>query len=876
MSWRRFRYKRKVGSVMDSNDLRKEFTRYFVEKGHVSVPSASLIPHDDTILFTVAGMVPFKRFFLGEETPPYQRATSIQKCVRAGGKHNDLDQIGKTLRHLTFFEMLGNFSFGDYFKEAAIPYAWGFVTEVLRLDPDRLWITVHISDDEAAEIWERKVGVPSNRIQRLDEDNWWQMADVGPCGPCSEIYYDKGPEYGDDGGPAFGSDERFLEIWNLVFMQFVRDGQGELTPLPKPSIDTGAGLERIVPILQGKGSVYETDLMVPMVQTAESVTNTRYGVSHKDDVSLRIIADHARAMTFLVSDGVFPTNEGRGYVLRRIIRRAVLRAYMLGAKDDTVTGRLVDSVVTSMGEHYLELKERASYIKEVVEREEEAFRNRIMVGVELFEREVRDSSFINGPAAFRLHDTFGFPIELTVEMAEDRGVVVDTEGFHEEMQRQKRQSREAGLGGKGRDKKDERVFELLEAHGPTQFTGYERTVDEGRVLALLASEENEDELYLYLDRTPFYPEGGGQVGDKGTISTDSAVLMVLDTNYATSQIIRHLVKVKEGSVVVGSLAKCEVDQLARSNTRRNHTGTHLLHYALRQVLGEHVRQQGSLVEPGRLRFDFTHWGPLSKDEIRQVERMIYQEIISDAKVVTKEMDKEEAISKGAMAFFGDRYQDVVRVVMAGDHSVELCGGTHVSSLGSIGLLKVVSESSIGSNTRRIEAVTGQGALEYVLETEDLVRDLESLLRVSRGEVIPKVTSLRAKERELLDEVKKIKAQSLRSISQELISSAAGNFLVDRVDSLSPEELKDLALMIRSQAPTLKVVVVGGVYGSRVALVCSVRDGFDRKASDVIQEAASLVGGGVGRQASLALSGGKVTSRLDDALRLVKDNLDGTL
>ncbi len=861
---------------MDSNDLRKEFTRYFVERGHVSVPSASLIPHDDTILFTVAGMVPFKRYFLGEETPPYQRATSIQKCIRAGGKHNDLDQIGKTLRHLTFFEMLGNFSFGDYFKEAAIPYAWGFVTEVLKLDPNRLWVTVHISDDEAAQIWQHQVGVPSSRIQRLDEDNWWQMADIGPCGPCSEIYYDKGPEYGDDGGPEFGSDERFLEIWNLVFMQFVRDAQGNLTPLPKPSIDTGAGLERIVPILQGKGSVYETDLMVPMVQTAESITNTKYGMGHKEDVSLRIIADHARAMTFLVSDGVFPTNEGRGYVLRRIIRRAVLRAYMLGAKDDMVTGRLVDSVVTSMGEYYLELRERSSYIKEVVEREEEAFRNRIMVGVELFEREIRDSSFISGSAAFRLHDTFGFPIELTVEMAEDRGVVVDTAGFHREMQQQKHQSREAGLGGKGREKKDERAFELLETHGPTQFTGYEKTVDEGRILALYASEGNKDELYLYLDRTPFYPEGGGQVGDKGTISTDSAVLDVLDTNYATTQIIRHLVRVKEGSVVIGSLAKCEVDELARMSTRRNHTGTHLLHYALRQVLGEHVKQQGSLVEPGRLRFDFTHWGPLSKDEIRQVEQVIYREIISDAKVVTKEMDKEEAISEGAIAFFGDRYQDVVRVVKAGDHSVELCGGTHVSSLGNIGLFKVVSESSIGSNTRRIEAVTGEGALEYVMATEDLVGELESLLRTSRGELIFKVASLKAKERELLDEVKKIKTQSLRSISQELINGALGRFLVGRVDNLSPEELKDLALMIRSQSPMMKVVVVGGVYGSRVALVCSVIDGFDRKASDVIQQAASLVGGGVGRQVSLALSGGKDTSRLDDALQLVKDDLSGML
>ncbi len=860
---------------MDSNDLRREFTRYFVERGHVAVPSASLIPHDDTILFTVAGMVPFKRYFLGEEIAPYKRATSIQKCVRAGGKHNDLDQVGKTLRHLTFFEMLGNFSFGDYFKELAIPLAWGFVTDVLKLDPQRLWITVHVSDDEAAQIWEHQVGIPSKRIQRLDEDNWWQMAEVGPCGPCSEIYFDKGPEYGAEGGPAFGSDERFLEIWNLVFMQFVRDASGVLSPLPKPSIDTGAGLERIVPILQGKGSVYETDLMAPMVRTAESVTNTNYGIDPKKDVSLRIIADHARTMTFLVSEGVFPSNEGRGYVLRRIIRRAVLRAYMLGAKDDTVTGRLVDSVVSTMGEYYSELKERVSYIKEVIEREEDAFRNRIMVGVDLFEREVRDSSFISGLAAFRLHDTYGFPIELTVEMAEDRGIAVDTAGFQEEMQRQRRQSREAGLGGKGPERKDERVFELLEIHGPTLFTGYERTVDEGRLLSLFPSEEIEGAFELYLDRTPFYPEGGGQVGDKGTISTDEAVFEVVDTNYAVNQMIRHVVRVKKGKGVIGALAKCEVDSVARASTRRNHTGTHLLHSALRKVLGEHVKQQGSLVEPGRLRFDFTHWGPLSKDELRQVEKLINWEILSDAKVTTDEMDKDEAISNGAIAFFGDRYQDVVRVVRAGEHSVELCGGTHVSTLGSIGLLKVVSETSIGSNTRRIEAVTGEAALQYINEMEDILGDLEGLLRASRGELVTRVTSLRAKEKELIEQIKKVKTQSLRSISQELGGRANGNYLVARVDDLSSEELKDLALIVRSQFSTVEVVVLGGVYSSKVGLVCSVSDGFPKKASEVIQRAASLVGGGVGRQTSLALSGGKEISHLDEALQLVKDDLSGS-
>ncbi|SHE31603.1 alanyl-tRNA synthetase [Ferrithrix thermotolerans DSM 19514] len=858
---------------MDSNELRQAFTKYFVDRGHVAVPSASLIPHDNTILFTVAGMVPFKRYFLGEEIPPYKRATSIQKCVRAGGKHNDLDQIGKTLRHLTFFEMLGNFSFGDYFKEAAIPFAWGFVTEVLKLDPSSLWVTVHTSDDEAASIWEKEIGVPPERIQRLEEDNWWQMADVGPCGPCSEIYYDKGPSYGEDGGPAFGSDERFLEIWNLVFMQYVRDETGELSPLPKPSIDTGAGLERIVPILQGKGSVYETDLMVPMIKAAEKVTGVTYGSDDSSDVSLRIIADHARTMTFLVSDGVFPTNEGRGYVLRRIIRRAVLRAYMLGAKDNWITASLVDAVVDTMGDHYVDLRNRLSYIKEVITREEEAFRHRIMVGVELFEREISNSSALSGEAAFRLHDTYGFPIELTVEMAQDRRIAVDVEGFESEMLRQRTQSRKAGLGGKGSGTRDERLFRVLEDHGPTQFTGYDRVIDEGRVLAFLPVEDSSDLFELYLDRTPFYPEGGGQVGDKGSVSTETAELEVVDTNYALSQLIRHVVRVVRGEVVVGSLAKCEVNEVARSNTRRNHTGTHLLHFALRSVLGEHVKQQGSLVEPNRLRFDFTHWGPLTKEEIRKVEVLIFKEIVSDAPVEVREMDKDEAIASGAIAFFGDRYQDVVRVVRAGEHSVELCGGTHVSRLGAIGLLKIVSESSIGANTRRIEAVTGEAALEYLFEMEDSLDLVAETLKTSRSELPSKVAQTKVRERELLDEIKKLRSKSIASIAKDLLVVAKGSYLVARVDGLSPEELKDLALSIRSSSFDIEAVVLAGVVGDRVGVVCSVKDGFPVKASDVIEGAARVLGGGVGRQSSLALSGGREIGRVDEALSLAKSFLE---
>ncbi|KJE77923.1 alanine--tRNA ligase [Ferrimicrobium acidiphilum] len=844
---------------MDSNELRRAFGEFFVERGHTQVPSASLIPFDRTVLFTVAGMVPFKRYFLGEEPAPYQRATSIQKCMRAGGKHNDLDQIGQTLRHLTFFEMLGNFSFGDYFKEQAIPYAWELVTSVLGLEPDRLWVTVHTSDDEAAEIWRDSVGVDPGRIQRLEEDNWWQMGDTGPCGPCSEIYYDKGVEYGADGGPAFGSDERFLEIWNLVFMQFDQQSEGDLIPLPKPCIDTGAGLERIVPILQGRPSVFETDLVYPILQEAESLTGRSYGVDHRDDVGLRIIADHSRAMTFLLADGVVPTNEGRGYVLRRIIRRLVLRAQLLGARQQVVE-RLVTGVIDTMGDAYPELRDRRERILELATREEGRFEQTLAIGAPILNAAI-ESGEVRGGVAFRLHDTFGVPIELTTEIAQDRGVPVDLEGFQREMTEQRSRSRQAGLGDDEVSEQPTGALWVLESFGKTEFLGYEAEVTVGEIQ--FVGQEGE-RVAVYVDRTPFYPEGGGQVGDTGWINAAGFRAKVIDTDQPVQGVIRHWVEVIEGELAVGDSVELVVDAGRRARVRANHTATHLLQWALREVLGDHVAQQGSLVAPDRLRFDFTHWSALSADEIQQVERLIMGEVVSASGVVTQVKDKETAVREGAIAFFGDQYQDVVRVVHAGDHSVELCGGTHVGSLGEIGLFKVISEGSIGANTRRIEAVTQLAALDVVHGLERQLDALERVLPGGREALTERVEALVAKNKTLDAELGNLRQEKLRSISRELAAKRNSSWIIERVDGLNGQELRFVALELR-RLEGVEVVVLASVVDHKVALVATAIDPELHPANEVLEPVASAVGGRVGPQRELALSGGREVAKLDQAL-----------
>ncbi len=676
-----------------ADELRTAFTDYFAARAHTVVPSASLIPHDPTVLFTVAGMVPFKPYFVGDEVPPYHRATSSQKCARAGGKHNDLDDVGRTSRHLVFFEMLGNFSFGDYFKREIIPWSWELCTEGFGLDGDRLWVTVHESDDEAEAIWHESVGVPMERIQRLgDKDNFWQMGDTGPCGPCSEIHLDRGAAYGPEGGPLHDpAGERFMEFWNLVFMQYDQAADGSRTLLPRPSVDTGAGLERLLTVLQGVESLWETDLMLPLIEQACSITGKAYvegDYADRASFSMRVLAEHARSSAMLVSDGVFPSNEGRGYVLRRIIRRAVRHAYLLGT-ERLVMPTLAETAIDVMGVAYPDVAKNRDFIVGVLTREEERFRQTLKTGLTILEDELAGGeASLPGRTAFLLHDTYGFPLELTQEIAGERGVSVDGEGFDVEMRAQRERAKAGRKDtGQGDDDRLDAYREVVEQFGVSEFRGYVDNATESRVLAVIPGVDD-GTVEIFLDRTPFYAEGGGQVGDTGTITGEDGVAEVLDTTYALPGLRRHVARVVSGSIVPGATVLAAIDVARRDAIRRNHTGTHVLHYALRRVLGEHVKQAGSLVGPDRLRFDFSHYAALTDDEIAEIERIANTETLTNAPVRAFETTKDEAMALGAIAFFGDKYGDIVRVLEAG-HSIELCGGTHVRATGDIGLIKMV-------------------------------------------------------------------------------------------------------------------------------------------------------------------------------------------
>ena len=847
--------------------LRKAFVDFFVERGHTHVPSSSLIPHDQTVLFTVAGMVQFKPYFLGDEVAPFPRATTVQKCFRTV----DIDIIGTTARHCTFFEMLGNFSFGDYFKEGALPFAWELVTEVLGLDGDRLWVTVHDSDDEAATLWHDLVGVPTERIQRLgDEDNWWAMGDLygpGPCGPCSEIYYDKGADYGEPGGPAHGGEERFVEIWNLVFMQYNRLLDKSLVDLPKRNIDTGAGFERILPILQGTDSVFDTDVVRPMVAAAERVTGRRYGDDERTDVSLRIMGDHARAMAFLVSDGVFPSNEDRGYVLRRIIRRAVRHAYQLGV-EKLVTPTLVDATVETLGEAWPELIRNHDFVTGVVTREEERFRQTLKSGVSILDEEITRSGRVSGEAAFRLHDTFGFPIELTAEMAGERGVEVDLSGFGTSMEEQRRRAKEdRKAAGGGNVVPVETYREILDQFGTTEFTGYAEYESKARVLAVV--DAGESRLEVFLDRTPFYAEGGGQVGDTGTIATDTGTATVVDTTYALPGLHRHTVETATGTIGAGQEATARIDVERREAIRKNHTGTHLLHWALREVLGSHVKQQGSLVSPEYLRFDFSHHSPVSDDDMARIEDMVNERILANEPVRAYETSKDNAEQLGAIAFFGDKYGDYVRVVEAGTRSMELCGGTHVGALGMIGPVKVLSEGSIGSNMRRIFALTGAASLDHMRQQERLLEQAAELLRAKPEELPDAVQRTLQKQKALEDELKVLRGQAARAEAGTLAAAAIDGVVVERKDGLGPDQLRELALAVRDEPGIRAVVLVGTPDGERVSLVAATAKGGDLQAGPLVAEGAKAVGGGGGGKGDVAVAGGKDVSGIERALEIVR-------
>ncbi len=737
---------------MDATGLRRAWNEFFVAKQHTLVPSASLIPtHPTAPMFTNSGMMQFVPYFLGEEPVPYDppRASSIQKCVRLAGKHNDIDEIGRTRRHLTFFEMLGNWSFGEYYQLEAIKWAWELVIAA-GFDGDRIWPTVHLSDDAAEAIWHEEIGIPMERIQRLDKDNFWEMGETGPCGPCSEIHYDCGPEWGAEGGPAHGGGDRYIEFWNLVFMRDFRHPDGSLSPLPAQNVDTGAGFERWLMLLQDVRSVIDTDIMRPLLDTAQSVTGRTYGQAPDDDYALRVLADHTRTVSFLVNDGVVPSNEDRGYVLRRLIRRAVRFAYLLGVHDAALP-RLVTTCIDTMGDAYPDLAANRDFVLGIIEREEGSFRTTLTRGVTLLEDSFRSSpAEVPGDVAFKLHDTYGFPVEVTQEMAAERGIGVDLATFDALMQEQRTRAKEAGKKG---DLYANRTSfqQILDDHGPTEFVGREETEAKATVLAVVANDDGTASVFL--DRTPFYAESGGQVGDTGVLSSDSGRAEVLDTTYGLPGLHRHVVRVIEGSIDAGQEVTAAIDAERRDAIRRNHTGTHILHWALREVHGASVKQQGSLVEPDRLRFDFGPSDALTAEQIRRIEDLANREILGNDTVRHYETTKAEATARGAIAFFGDKYGDVVRVLEAGRRSTELCGGTHVRALGDIGPVKIVSESSIGSNLRRIEAVTGTGPIERLREEEQVLATLAEVLNVPVGEVVDGARKRLEEIKALRDEVK---------------------------------------------------------------------------------------------------------------------------
>jgi alanyl-tRNA synthetase len=854
---------------MDANTLRRVFVDYFVERDHTLVSSAGLIPHHPTApLFTNAGMIPFVPYFLGEEKPPWSRTTSIQKCVRLSGKDNDVDEVGRTRRHLTFFEMLGNWSFGDYFKEDAISWAWDVVTDKVGFDADRLWATVHHTDDDAEAIWHEVIGLPMERIQRLGKENFWEMAATGPCGPSSEIHYDCGPAWGDAGGPAGGSGDRYVEFWNLVFMSNQRHADGSLTDLPHKNVDTGGGLERWLMLLNDVPSLFDTDVLRPIVEEVQSITGKTSGQSEVETFATRVVADHARSMTFLVSDGVVPTNEERGYVVRSVIRRAIRRLYQLGV-DRPVLPQLIDTVVAVMGEAYPELVRNRDAISTVISREEDRFRQTLRTGSTLLDNELEKGA-VSGSVAFKLHDTFGFPIEITEEIAAERGVAVDRAGFDAEMAEQRRRAKEARktdvvvVGGA------EGYRQILDEHGPTEFTGYQEFESKGTVLAVLSTTGDGDEVEVFLDRTPFYAEGGGQVGDTGTLTTDTGVIRVRDTTYALPGLHRHVGHVEEGTVEAGQVVTASIDVERREAIRRNHTGTHLLHWALREVLGPQVKQQSSYVGPEYLRFDINHHAPLTPEQIATVEDMVNARVLDDEPVRAYETTMSHAQELGAIAFFGDKYGDYVRIVEAGQRSMELCGGTHVPALGTIGPLKITSEGSIGSNLRRVEATTGTVTLERMRQHDAVIAEAAAQLRASPDELLPALERSLQRQRDLEKELKQLRAQAARGQASQLAAAAEKGYVVTRLDGLDQDQLRELATAIRATPGVEGAVLIGSPDGARVALVAAMSGDGPHAAPDIVRAAASVVGGGGGgKDPRLAMAGGKDVGRIDDAVAQVK-------
>jgi len=865
---------------MKTSEIRKKFLGYFASKGHEIVESSSLVPHGDpTLMFTNAGMVPFKHVFLGDETRAYVRATSSQKCVRAGGKHNDLENVGHTSRHHTFFEMLGNFSFGDYFKQDAIQYAWEFLTVELNLDKERLFVTVFEDDDDAYDLWTKSIGISDDKIARIGaKDNFWSMGDTGPCGPCSEIFYDHGEHvWGGPPGTPEEEGDRYVEIWNLVFMQYDRDAKGTLNPLPKPSVDTGMGLERVAAVLQATHDNYSIDLFRHLIDAASNVTGIKLGDKDVQDVSLRVLADHLRSVSFLLADGVLPSNEGRGFVLRRILRRACRHGRLLGMKEAFMF-KLVQALVDEMGDHFAELKEAQGNIEQVIRIEEERFIKTLDKGLKLVEQAVSDAGeygTIPGQTLFTLYDTFGFPTDLTADILKGQNIKLDMEGFEVCMNEQRTRAR-AAWGGSGEAALPKALFEIREQHGATDFLGYSTIHAEGAISGLIAGDKavdvakEGDEVWLIANQTPFYAESGGQTGDTGLITSKDTEFVVTDTKKVLSDLFVHIGKVSKGSFSVGDTAVFEVQGARRDAIARNHTATHLMHAVLRDVLGEHVKQAGSLVTDERLRFDFSHHQPVSEDERKTIEARVNAAIWANNAVETKLMTQEEAVASGAMALFGEKYGDEVRVVSAA-FSTELCGGTHVKRTGDIGVFRIVSEAGIAAGVRRIEAVTGEAAYQSFVADADTLNKAASLIKVRPHEVVDAVQTLQTKLKDAERELQSVKAKASTGILDELIGTAKE---VNGIKLLTAE-VKDVADMrdfMDKAKGKLKsgVIVFGQIKGEKVQLVAGVtKDLTDTyNAGSIVREVAQICGGKGGGKPDMAMAGGTETAKLTEALTSV--------
>ncbi|WP_197513304.1 alanine--tRNA ligase [Acidihalobacter aeolianus] len=865
--------------MITSAELRRRFLDYFIQRGHEAVPSSSLVPgNDPTLLFTNAGMVQFKDVFLGQDQRPYNRATTAQRCVRAGGKHNDLENVGYTARHHTFFEMLGNFSFGDYFKREAIAFAWEFLTADLGLPAEKLWVTVYESDDEAADIWLKDIGVDPSRFTRLgdkpggrpfESDNFWTMGDTGPCGPCTEIFYDHGPEVA--GGPPGSPEEdgdRYIEIWNLVFMQYDRNREGVMTPLPKPSVDTGMGLERLAAVLQGVHSNYEIDLFRHLMEAAAKLAE----MTETDNPSLRVIADHIRSCSFLIADGVLPSNEGRGYVLRRIIRRAARHGHRLGLRDPFFH-RLVAPLVDEMGEAYPELAAAQNRIEQVLEQEEERFAETLEKGLKLLEDAVADlgGATLSGELIFRLYDTYGFPVDLTADIAREQGFALDMDGFENAMDAQREKSRDASRFGTDYGQQAQ-----IDAH--TEFSGYVRAEDQAEVVALLRDGSPVERLAegesggVVLNRTPFYAESGGQVGDTGALRAEGVEFAVEDTRKRGSAFV-HVGRVASGELRVGDRVEARIDAARRQAIVLNHSATHLMHEALRRVLGDHVEQKGSLVTPERLRFDFAHFAPVSAAELREVERLVNAQIRENLDASADEMSLDEARKTGAKALFGEKYGDRVRVLRIG-FSTELCGGTHVRRVGDIGLFKIVSESGVAAGVRRIEAITGENALNYLESVDERLDAIAGLLKTGRDGLDDKLRQLLERQRTLekaLDEAQRtLAAQAGDELVQRAVEVDGIAVLATRLDGVDPKALRETVDRLKDQLGRAAVVLATVGADGKVSIVAGVTKAETARvrAGDLVNSVATQVGGKGGGRPDMAQAGGNDPSGLDAALAAV--------